>query len=700
MSKDNKDNNDVEMSTNSFNLESAHFEDDVKRPGAGKNPMFYSVIFILLIEVCERLAYYTFAGSMKTYLQRNLDYEKNSASAIYSTFTMLCYISPVIGGWLADGYWGRYKTIIIFGSCYVVGTICTTMSVMPPIADNVGWLSQALFFGGMLGLVALGTGGIKPNVSNFGADQFDTSTEKGQRDQESYFSYFYWCINVGAGVAYGYLTTLGQNGQEPIIPIEWGFFSAFSVGAVCMALCLVLLIAVNHRFIKLPPSGDSLRGAVYYLAKVFGTSLKGKLTVGSWFFLLSSAVVSITSAFINDTSIKEPIVYIAFAMGFVGAGGVAICHSRNDHFDVLENHPMLDVDEAKGMFDTFPMVLTGQIGLMTTYNLMGTVIFDQACHSNLLIGDTQLSGSFFQIGDCFGIIIFTPILDKLIYPMMAKCIGRPVPSVLKVEIGLVVVVIAMAVASILEYTRRSSGLIHRSENCEGVTIGSENFTATITNNETECAIAEQFFQTIGIPAIDVGENSTYPYGELTQKEIDNFANQLKPGYSLCGGNAHIEFWKEGIINGEGLGEKNVFNVPAILMSKLHSALLFAPYCLIGIAETMVMPNTYYISYDQCPPRARSVSMAFNLLCGGCFSNVFFMGFLTIFSFAYPGDIDNGHIEYFYYAGSVLAIFAMGVYYALSRIFVYKDFNDTAAPGSDRRKSFGGDVGRFSISVGN
>jgi len=74
--------------------------------------------------------------------------------------------------------------------------------------------------------------------------------------------------------------------------------------------------------------------------------------------------------------------------------------------------------------------------------------------------------------------------------------------------------------------------------------------------------------------------------------------------------------------------------------------------------------------------------------------------LTIFSFAYPGDIDDGHIEYFYYAGSVLAIFAMGVYYALSRIFVYKDFNDTAAPGSDRRKSFGGDVGRFSISVGN
>jgi hypothetical protein len=60
--------------------------------------------------------------------------------------------------------------------------------------------------------------GIKPNVSNLGGDQFDVSDPQEAKDQEQFFSYFYLMINVGAGISYGYLTTLAQNGAPPTIP--------------------------------------------------------------------------------------------------------------------------------------------------------------------------------------------------------------------------------------------------------------------------------------------------------------------------------------------------------------------------------------------------------------------------------------------------------------------------------------------------
>jgi peptide/histidine transporter 3/4 len=76
----------------------------------------------------------------------------------------------------------------------------------------------------VFGLVAIGTGGIKPNISNFGADQYDVTIPREAREQETFFSYFYWMINIGAAVAYGYLVTLATSGSGAI-PQEYGYES-------------------------------------------------------------------------------------------------------------------------------------------------------------------------------------------------------------------------------------------------------------------------------------------------------------------------------------------------------------------------------------------------------------------------------------------------------------------------------------------
>lgn len=97
----------------------------------------------------------------------HLGKSNSEATSLNAAFSILCYLSPILGGWLADAYIGRYKTILLFASIYCIGVFLAAGAAWPSF-DNEGLYLFAVF-----GLVALGTGGIKPNISNFGADQFD-----------------------------------------------------------------------------------------------------------------------------------------------------------------------------------------------------------------------------------------------------------------------------------------------------------------------------------------------------------------------------------------------------------------------------------------------------------------------------------------------------------------------------------------------
>jgi dipeptide/tripeptide permease len=100
-----------------------------------------------------------------------------------------------MGGYIADTYLGRYNTILIFCIIYLAGLVMTVIATVP------GNESIALFFPAIY-MIAIGTGGIKPNVSTMGADQFDHHYPQDRKEMESYFNYFYWSINLGALIAY------------------------------------------------------------------------------------------------------------------------------------------------------------------------------------------------------------------------------------------------------------------------------------------------------------------------------------------------------------------------------------------------------------------------------------------------------------------------------------------------------------------
>ncbi|KAH9324725.1 hypothetical protein KI387_004903, partial [Taxus chinensis] len=214
--------------------------------------------FILGNECSERLAFYGMSSNMVNYLKTKFNFGNASAAKANSNWGGTCYITPLIGAFVADSYLGRYRTIVIFSIVYFIGMTLLTLSASVPalkppcdgkVADCHASTSQIGVFFLSLYLIALGTGGIKPCVSSFGADQFDETDEAEKKKKSSFFNWFYFSINIGALIASSVIVWLQQN-------VGWGL--GFGIPAVAMgiAICSFLLGSPLYRHQK--PGGSPL----------------------------------------------------------------------------------------------------------------------------------------------------------------------------------------------------------------------------------------------------------------------------------------------------------------------------------------------------------------------------------------------------------------------------------------------------------
>lgn len=112
--------------------------------------------YIIVTEFCERLAFYGFAGSLVLFFQTKLNMGNADADVQYSAWSGACYVTPLLGGYIADTYLGRYKSILILCAIYLVGLGLMVLGSIP------GDASGALIFPAIY-IIAMGTGGIKPN---------------------------------------------------------------------------------------------------------------------------------------------------------------------------------------------------------------------------------------------------------------------------------------------------------------------------------------------------------------------------------------------------------------------------------------------------------------------------------------------------------------------------------------------------------
>ena len=146
--------------------------------------------YIVGNEACERFSFYGMRSILTLYMLSVLAMSESTVVTVEHLFNAGIYILPLIGAWLADRFFGRYRMILYVSLFYCVGH---GVLATADLADSVEVRRWILFTG--LFIIALGAGGIKPCVSAFVGDQVD---ETNSRTMTRIYAAFYWSINLGS----------------------------------------------------------------------------------------------------------------------------------------------------------------------------------------------------------------------------------------------------------------------------------------------------------------------------------------------------------------------------------------------------------------------------------------------------------------------------------------------------------------------
>lgn len=190
---------------------------------------------LFMTELWERFSYYGMRAIFTLFMINALLFDKNLSSTIYGNYTGLVYLTPLIGGYVADRYWGNRRSILFGGMMMAVGQFF--MFLAGCFYTEVGLATTLMFVG--LGFLIFGNGFFKPNISTMVGQLY----EEGDRRVDSAFTIFYMGINLGAFLAPIVCGTLGEvyDKEGLIVPaaFKWGFLAA-CIGMIISTLCFEL----------------------------------------------------------------------------------------------------------------------------------------------------------------------------------------------------------------------------------------------------------------------------------------------------------------------------------------------------------------------------------------------------------------------------------------------------------------------------
>jgi peptide/histidine transporter 3/4 len=378
--------------------------------------------FIFANECCERLAYYGIAKNLITYFTNELHETNVSAARHVMTWQGTCYITPLIGALIADAYWGRYWTIACFSAIYFTGMVALTLSASVPglkPAECIGSLcppatmvqSTVLFSG--LYLIALGTGGIKPCVSSFGADQFDKTDPSERVRKASFFNWFYFTINIGAFVSSTVLVWIQEN---------YGWELGFLIPTVFMGLATMSFFFGTplYRFQK--PRGSPITSVCQVLVAAYRKSnLKvPEDSTDGYKFLDKAAIISEGDANTNPWKLCT----------------------------------VTQVEEVKILLRLVPIWASGII-FSVLHSQIYTLFVQQGRCMKRTIGLFEIPPATLGMFDTASVLISVPIYDRVIVPLVRRFTGlaKGFTELQRMGIGLFVSVLSLTFAAIVETVR-------------------------------------------------------------------------------------------------------------------------------------------------------------------------------------------------------------------------------------------------------
>ncbi|KDP29397.1 hypothetical protein JCGZ_18318 [Jatropha curcas] len=410
--------------------------------------------FILVNEAAEKLAVVGFNTNMISYLTTQIHMPLTKAANTLTNFGGTSSLTPLLGAFLADSYAGRFWTITLASIIYQMGMTSLTLSAIlpslrPPPCEgdkcqeaNNGQLA-ILYVSLLLG--ALGSGGIRPCVVAFGADQFDETDPKQTTKTWRYFNWYYFVMGVSILVAVTVIVYIQDN-------IGWGW--GLGIPAIAMFLSIIVFLGGYPLYRNLDPAGSPFTRLLQVSVAAFK---KRKLSMVSDPKLLYrnhelDAPISIGGRLLHTKQIR-----------FLDKAAIV---TEEDNLkpgqapNLWRLNTVHRVEELKSIIRMGPIWASG-ILLITAYAQQSTFSLQQAKTM-----DRHLSKSFQIPAGSMSVFTITSMLttiaiyDRLFIPFARKFTGleRGITFLHRMGIGFVISILATLVAGFVEIKRKQAAM--------------------------------------------------------------------------------------------------------------------------------------------------------------------------------------------------------------------------------------------------
>lgn len=368
------------------------------------HPRGLALLFV--VEMWERFSYYGMRALLVLYLVNALNWSDGDAARLYGAYTGLVYLTPLIGGYLADRLIGTRRSLVIGGILIALGHF--TLALGPPAAGDglpVKDLGAMMPFYLGLALVVAGTGFFKPNVSTMVGQVY----KQGDTRRDSGFTIFYMGINLGAFLAPLVCGYLGQR-------IGWHY--GFGAAGVGMVLGLVIYMWGRDRY--LPGIGLHAKHDPANAAAIAAESMEQPWN--AWIVFLG-ATVGAGLVFLGAGDIHPVDLTIRMAIAGMGvaAAALAISGTRGE--------------ERNRVVALFIVVFFVIFFWMAFEQAGSSMNLFADRHTNMNLGGFEIPSSWFQSMNPMFILVFAPVFAVLWTVLERR--GKEPSTAMKMVLGLV-----------------------------------------------------------------------------------------------------------------------------------------------------------------------------------------------------------------------------------------------------------------------
>ncbi|KAJ6977361.1 protein NRT1/ PTR FAMILY 4.6-like [Populus alba x Populus x berolinensis] len=432
----------------------------------GRHGGILAASFVLVVEVLENLAFLANASNLVLYLSKFMHFSPSSSANVVTNFMGTAFLLALLGGFLADAFLPTYYIYLISASIESLGLLvltiqaCVTSLKPPPClsastsisCEQVDGGKALMLFAGLY-LVALGVGGIKGSLPPHGAEQFDENTLQGRKQRSAFFNYYVFCLSCGALIAVTIVVWVEDNKGW-----QWGF--GVSTATILLSIPIFLIGSPVYR--TKVPIGSPVTTIFKVLAAAVYKSYKFRDSSNSAIGMDTSRTSYTTETSEGEdrnTKRKEPSQTPTESLEFVNRA------VKNKTVNPMLESTAEQVEEVKIVLRILPIFMS-TIMLNCCLAQLSTFSVQQASTMNTDLGSLKVPPASLPVFPVVFIMILAPIYNHIIIPFARKVTKSEtgITHLQRIGTGLVLSVVAMAVAALVEMKRKrvaaNSGLVN------------------------------------------------------------------------------------------------------------------------------------------------------------------------------------------------------------------------------------------------